>query len=616
MTVRRTVTVGGIAVAGLIALLLLALAALWVVQRDRTLPNTSIAGIDVSRLTEPEVRSAITPVVSDRQDRSVSFTFEDETYTVTSEDLDHAVDVDATVAAAVERGRNGSLVGDLRERLAAVRGRELDLPLFETYDATALERWVDEVASDVDREASRGSVTIDPETLEVKVERPIGSAEVRRDETVEALEAAFLRHTSEELALPVDTTEQPISDEDLDAAVARVERAIAEPLVLRAGDESLTLEPRDLAQLLEVETVDGDDGRGSLELVVTEASVEEVLGEIGPNRFDRSPRAARFSTERTPPRTLDALGSVSFEPVRADVDVEPSRDGVRFDPERTATQLTALLREGSREAELDLEVVEPELSTERAEELRPTHLLGTFTTYFPAGANRSFNIQRLADAVDGAQVLPGGQFSIQELSGPRSCEQGYLPDGTIVQGELVDTCGGGVSQFGTTTFNAAFFSGLQLDEWKAHSWYISRYPMGREATLYYPYLDVKFTNTSSGAVLVKTAHTATSVTVSIYGQPVASRVSAQHGEPTNPREFEVERRRTDELRRGQENVLQPGIDGFTVEVVRVIERIGGGTDRQTIRTRYEPQTRIIEVGTAGPADEDDENDEDEDEDDE
>jgi vancomycin resistance protein YoaR len=606
MTVRRTVTVGGIAVAGLVALLLLALAALWVVQRDRTLPNTSIAGIDVSRLTEPEVRSAIAPVVSDREDTQVSFAFEDEVYTVTSDDLDYAVDVDATVAAAVERGRNGSLVGDLRERLGSLRGRELDLPLFETYDEASLERWVDDVAADVDRDASRGSVTIDQETLEVQVERPIGSAEVRRDETIEALEAAFLRHRSEELELPVTTTEQPISDEELEAVVAQVERAIAEPLVLRASDESLTLEPRDLARLVEVEATSNGDGSASLALVVTEAAVEEVLGEIGPNRFDRSPRNARFTTGRTPPRTLDALGSVGFEPVPADVEIEPGRDGARFDPELAAQQLTALLREGNREAELDLEVVEPELSTERAEELRPTHLLGTFTTYFPAGANRSLNIQRLADVVDGAQVLPGGQFSIQELSGPRSCEQGYLPDGTIVQGELVDTCGGGVSQFGTTTFNAAFFTGLQLDEWKAHSWYISRYPMGREATLYYPYLDVKFTNTSSGAVLVKTSHTATSVTVSVYGQPVATRVSAQHGQPTNPREFEVERRRTDELRRGQENVLQPGIDGFTVEVVRVIERVGGGTDRQTITTRYEPQTRIIEVGTGGsaPADED------------
>ena len=200
--------------------------------------------------------------------------------------------------------------------------------------------------------------------------------------------------------------------------------------------------------------------------------------------------------------------------------------------------------------------------------------------------------------VDGAQVLPGDRFSINGISGERSCSKGYKPAGTIVRGELVDTCGGGVSQFGTTTFNAAFFSGLQLDQWKAHSFYISRYPQGREATLSYPELDVVFTNTSDAPVVVRTTHTATSITVSLYGRPIASRVTATHGDPYDHRPATTETRTTSDLPAGRRRTVQEqGSGGFKVQVVRRVELLGGGTDEQTITTTYQPQNGIVERGT-------------------
>jgi vancomycin resistance protein YoaR len=340
---------------------------------------------------------------------------------------------------------------------------------------------------------------------------------------------------------------------------------------------------------------DDETALATVELAVTVDRLEEVLGDTV-DRFDRAPQDARYVIGRTPPTTFDDPGSTTFRPVAAAAEVEPGVDGIAFDPPAAATQLTELFRQGAREAELRVEVVEPDLPTSRAEQLRPTHLLGTFTTYYQAGQVRNANIQRLADVIDGAQVPPGGQFSINNISGERRCDKGYEPAGTIVRGELVDTCGGGVSQFGTTTFNAAFFAGVQLDQWKAHSWYISRYPMGREATLSYPELDVRFTNTTDAVIVVKTSHTDTSVTVSIYGQPIADAVSATHGEPTNPTQPETQTRTTDELPCGREREVQGESEGFTVEVVRTVDRTDGTTDTRTIRTVYVPQNRIVERG--------------------
>jgi hypothetical protein len=67
--------------------------------------------------------------------------------------------------------------------------------------------------------------------------------------------------------------------------------------------------------------------------------------------------------------------------------------------------------------------------------------------------------------------------------GERTAARGFVLAPMIQAGKLVDAVGGGVSQVATTFYNAAFFAGLELIEHTPHEFYISRYPMGREATV-------------------------------------------------------------------------------------------------------------------------------------
>ncbi len=612
-TVSRRTRGLGIAAGGVVLVLLLALGTLWFVQRDAVLPNTSVAGVDVSRMSPAEVRDRLADTVEARETDPVSFAFEGEEYVLVPRDSGFTIDVDATVDAAMSRGRSG-LPGDILTRLRAFR-QPADLDLVEVTDRDVITDWVDALANQLDRPEIRGGVAVDTGQVEVLTTSSQGEVVVDRATTVQLAVSAARAPGPDAFDLPAATTPQMIADEEIATTAEQVERALAEPLLVHADDTTLELAPADLAAMIGIEERGEVPGAIELHLVVTPERVEQVIGELGAARFDIAPTPASYSASRTPPTTFDAQLDATFRPVEASVGVDPSRTGRAFDAELAAVQLTELLREGIREARLRLAEVESEFPTSRAEELRPTHVLGTFTTYYQAGQTRNANIQLLADVIDGALVLPGEQFSINEISGERSCEKGYEPAGTIVRGELVDTCGGGTSQFGTTTFNAAFFSGVQLDQWRAHSWYISRYPIGREATLSYPVLDVRFTNNTEGAILVKTAHTSTSVTVSLYGVPRATAGSASHSDRTRPRSFQTEVRNTSELRRGQERVLQSGADGFTVTVTRAVELVGGGTETRTITTTYAPQTRIIERGTATraappPPPDDDEDDED------
>ena len=145
------------------------------------------------------------------------------------------------------------------------------------------------------------------------------------------------------------------------------------------------------------------------------------------------------------------------------------------------------------------------------------------------------NIHRIADLVRGAVVPPGGSFSINDFVGKRTAANGFVPAGAIANGEHVDEIGGGISQFATTTFNAAYFAGLDIDDYQAHSEYFDRYPRGREATMGYPAPDLKFTNNTPYGILIWTSYTDTSLTVTMYSTPYATAEQTGISEGTDGR---------------------------------------------------------------------------------
>lgn len=131
--------------------------------------------------------------------------------------------------------------------------------------------------------------------------------------------------------------------------------------------------------------------------------------------------------------------------------------------------------------------------------------------------------------MDGWNHCAAGEiFSYNKAVGERTEARGFVPGIMIDNGVLKKDLGGGVSQVATTTWNAAWFSGLELVQHKPHSFYISRYPAGRESTVAWPNVDVKFKNNSGHPIFVDTSFTNSSVTVSIYGTKFAD-VSSESG---------------------------------------------------------------------------------------
>ncbi len=593
---RRPMIIGS-AVLGVVLVALLAALAVASSRSGEVLAGVTVAGTDLGGLGPDDAREEIAALAAERSSQPVTFTHDGEGYVVDPVEIGAAVDVDALVAEALDAGRTGSFLGD---RVAALRGTDVALDIEVDLDTAALEERVAEIADDVDTAVSPGDITIDPVTLTVDTTPPNPGVTTRQDEAVEQVVEALDVPGAESLELPVDVIEPETDMADVDDLADKARDVIADELVLNSEDGQLVLSPREVATLLSSEQVgSGTDAR--LELVVTDEAVEDTLVPLA-DPLLRDARNASYDVPRQPSTTFDAMGDTAWSKRAVNVSVVPGRTGTEVEPALAADALTEAVRRTERTVQLPLAEYPADFPTEQAQELAPTHLLSTFTTYHACCAARVTNIQRLADLVDGTLVLPGEQFSINQISGVRECSKGFAPAGMILDGEIVDSCGGGVSQFGTTTVNAVFFAGFDPDAYKPHSFYISRYPMAREATLNYPSpdIDVRFTNTSGAPVVVRTAYTGTSITVSFYGRTDVTEVRADVASPTNIKPYRTERRVNRDLPPGAERVVQGGIDGFFVSLTRSVVREGAQVSTDDWSNAYVAATRIIEYNPAPP----------------
>ncbi len=137
----------------------------------------------------------------------------------------------------------------------------------------------------------------------------------------------------------------------------------------------------------------------------------------------------------------------------------------------------------------------------------------------------------MADIVRGYIIPPdGGVFDLNEVVGPRTIENGFVLAGAIENGEHVESVGGGVSQFATTSFNAAFFAGLDIPDYQFHTEHLSRYPFGRESTVSYGGPEFRIVNNTPYGVLMWPTYTETSITMHLYSTRFAT--GAQTGQST------------------------------------------------------------------------------------
>ena len=517
----------GFVVAPIAAVVLVALVVVGIrtVHDGQVMPGTRVAGISLGGKTEIQARTALT----EHAGRPVTLRGRNAGLRLLPAETGVALDVEATLDEALEVGRTGPLGGAWSTIRSLFVARDVE-PVV-TVDDKKLDRAVARVAARVGRRADDGALRIDPDTLTATTSTPRDGRSVERDELARRLRAAA-RDDTTAIDVPVKTL-RAASAKDLREVAAQAERFLDRELRVDVGGSDTTVTPRRLAPLLAVSSAGG-----GVTLGTSAEEVSKLVAELA-RRLDRAARAPRF-TPVSAPASLDAKGDVTWRPKRARVRVAPGRTGREIAREPAVTAIEEAVRARSHDVTLETRASKPAVDAAAAKRVK--FLIGTFTTRYEPGQPRVQNIRRIARTVDGTVIPPGGQFSLNGVSGPRTLDKGYVKAPFIADGKIVPSVGGGVSQASTTIYNAAFFAGLQIDSSQPHSLYIDRYPPGREATLNFPDIDLKWTNDTEAPVVVRAITDATSITVQLFGDNDRRKVGSEAGsrQPVPGRNFSIE----------------------------------------------------------------------------
>jgi len=493
------------------------------VYSGKILPGTEMAGVSLGGASEQEARTRLAAISTD--DRAMTFSHGGRLVRIRGRRIGFRIDVAESVLRAMRAGRRGPLAG-LGSTVTAMFVPRSVTPIY-TARRRALARVVEELASQVDQPSLPGRLDIDRGTLGVDVVAPVRGRVLNQRATAAAIIAGLRRRDETGTTLPVKTA-PGVDQADVEAVGRQARSYLRKPLRL-TGARPLIVPPRRLAGVLDVEFADSR-GATAVRLGVQSRPLAALVDRLAA-RADRVAENAAITTS-TPTLTVEEKLDLSWKPRPATVQVQRARPGRLVKRSAAADAITEAVREGRHTASLPFQAVRPEVTTAAARRVRS--LLATFTSRFECCQPRVTNIQTMARTVDNSVVSVGGQFSLNRIVGPRTRAKGYLPAPFIADGKIIPSIGGGVSQFSTTMYNAAYFAGLKLEFHQPHSFYIDRYPPGREATLDYPSIDLTWTNDTDVPVVVRSSSTDTSITISLYGENGGRRVRAQSGPRQRP----------------------------------------------------------------------------------
>jgi vancomycin resistance protein YoaR len=303
------------------------------------------------------------------------------------------------------------------------------------------------------------------------------------------------------------------SDAAAEEAVELAEDLVAEPVEIQTTAGNRAVDPDRLRTWVQLASNPDGTVEVRLDEMQVAASLRQAFADI-----DGHPVDASFTLEGGAPVIRpDAPGQICCAPGAGAIILAALRDGTTAVPLELAEGPAAFT---TADAEA-FGITQPVGGNNAWRSGAPTTAGPGFTTYHDPTGARITNIHRMADLVRGAVVPPGASFSINQHVGERTLEKGFVPAGAIRDGQHVEEVGGGVSQFATTMFNAAYFAGLQIDESQAHSEYFDRYPRGREATMGFPAPDLRFTNDTPYGIMIWTSYTQSSLTITLYSTPHA-----------------------------------------------------------------------------------------------
>jgi vancomycin resistance protein YoaR len=537
----------------------------YLVAGDKVPKKVQISGVAVGGLGRSEAVQKLSVELGTRAAEPIILTVGKKDAQLKPADAGLTVDY----AASVEAAGGGKSLNPVRILKTLTGGSAIDAVV--VVDRAKLQPAVGRLADKTfNHEPVDAAVTYKGTKIKQKQARE--GTVLQQDAAAATITSSFLMATGP-VALPADITQPAITNDEADKVVADFAKpAVSAPIKVKvSGARPFELSPRMLADSISFLPQDGN-----------------LVPALDEKKLRRNADPAIDGVELVEPRNA-TVRLVNGKPT-----VIPAVNGttVAADKLKKAVEPVLVKPAGERTVSVQLTGAKATFSTADAKKLGIKQVTGQFTTHFPYLPYRNINIGQAAARINGTLLKPGEIFSLNQIVGERTEANGFTEGYIIKDGRFRKELGGGVSQSATTTFNAMFFAGLKDIEHKPHGLFIDRYPAGREATVAWPSLDLKFQNDTKYGVLVQayivkgTPSRSGSITVKMWSTKTYDKVAAT---PPIKSNFTTGREIKDDSK-GCEPTSP--VRGFDVRYQRLFYQDGSVVRRENFYWRYAPTNRI------------------------
>jgi len=474
----------------------------------RVFPGITMAGVDLTSLTPEQATAALSQRLTYPTSGQVVFRHGDRIWVARPAELGMILDAGTSIQRAYDIGRQGGWLIDLASQLNAWQGG-LDLKPVIVFDERVAHAYLQNIAAQIDQPVIETDLHLNG-TEVVYTQGQTGRL-LNVDATLASLLTLLSSFRDGEVQLVVEEQSPVVLDASAQAETLR--QSLSAPLTLNVPDPQpgdpgpWTIEPSTLAGMLMVGRVQSDAG-WQYQVSADAQVLEQFLGEIAP-QLDRNPQNARF--------TFDDYPSTN---TRQFIPYMPAQVGRTLDIAATINAVQTGLLAGEHNIALAMNTALPAVGNDAtAQSLGITELVsdGYYnTTYFRgSGDARIQNIVTAAKQFHGLLIPPNTTFSMGNVLSDISLDNGYAEALIIYNGRTITGVGGGVCQVSTTLFRAAFFAGYPIVERYAHAFRVLYYEQrprsgtdsslaGLDATVYFPLVDLKFTNDRPYWLLMET----------------------------------------------------------------------------------------------------------------
>ena len=524
-------------------------------QGDGLPKQASVGSVSVGGLTLNQAKVKLQSELINQAQKPFAVSIDKQEYAVNPVVSGMSIDEDATFAALTGRETNPILA------FQRIFGNLVVEPV-TVVDQKILVSTLTSIANANDKQAIEPSITFVGDTPQINKGIAGRGMDIAASAELITQEYPVKEQT---LKLPVKTIVPSVSDGAVDDYLPKALTAVATPVEIEIGNQKVVFAAKTLRATT---TFIGADSN-----IVSQINGEMLLEEVN----------------RKLPKLGIAAKDASFKIYRGKPYVVPETPGRGVTSEELATSVkSAIFDSENRSAKIALAAIQPEFTAEVAKTLGIVEKLGTFTQNFPYAAYRVTNIGRAAYYLNDTIVLPGETFSMNDTVKERTVANGYTT-GFIIGpgGQFREDLGGGVSTATTAMWTAAFYSNMTRVEQRAHSFWISRYRPGLEATVSWGSLDMRWKNPLKTAVLIKASITNSSVTVTLYGTKTYDDIQAISSPKRNIRTYATV------YSQDPGCVAQDGVQGFDITVTRRVTRAGEKTTNEDFVTSYAAGPHVI-----------------------